>query len=71
MSTPKEKFMDFFVPRELRPESTSSDSGGAKSQKVLKAESLQKRFFDGVLSQCMKSKYNDVEALPCVGPNWN
>ena len=56
MSTPKEKFMDFFMLRELRPESTSSGSGGAASQKVLKVESLQKRFFDAINAQERKAK---------------
>ena len=55
MSTPK-KFMDFFILRELMPESTSSGSGGEKSQKVLKVESLQKRFFDAINAHERKAK---------------
>ena len=40
----------------FRTESTSSGSGGAKSQKVFKMESLQKRFFDTINAHERKAK---------------
>ena len=56
MSTPKEKFMDFFIPSKERTESSSSGSAGAKPQIILKVERLQERFHDAVNAHERKAK---------------
>ena len=56
MSTPKEKFMDFFIPSKERTESSSSGSAGAKPQIILKVERLQERFLDAVNAHERKAK---------------